>query len=154
MATTVETIDRDYVDNFSIKELVVDNIMPTYFPDMTTDNLVAGTTGMVTELLSTITEDSFNTGSSLVAESFPSRAKMESSIYANAAVFQLTNAFASGAECDFVIVIPEADIRANFITKEGSNYKYFYLDAFTTVSVEGKPFTLDYDIEIRATYRE
>ena len=77
----IETIDRDYVDNYSVKELVVDSIMPAYFPDMTSDNLVAGTTGMVAELLGTITEDSFNAGSSFVAESFPTRAKMESSIY-------------------------------------------------------------------------
>lgn len=150
----IETIDRDYVDNYSVKELVVDSIMPTYFPDMTTDNLVAGTTGMIAELLGTITEDSFNTGSSFVAESFPTRAKMESSIYSNAAVFQLTNAFAEDAQCDFVIVIPEEDIIENFVTKSGKNYKYFYIDRDFSIDVEGKTFSLDYDIEIRAVYRE
>ena len=36
----IETIDRDYVDNYSVKELVVDSIMPAYFPDMSSDNLV------------------------------------------------------------------------------------------------------------------
>ena len=150
----IETIDRDYVDNYSVKELVVDSIMPAYFPDMSSDNLVAGTTGMVAELLGTITEDSFNAGSSFVAESFPTRAKMESSIYSNASVFQLTNAFAEAAECDFVIVIPEEDIIENFVTKSGKNYKYFYIDRDFSVEVEGKTFSLDYDIEIRAVYRE
>lgn len=154
MADTAETIERDYVDNFSIKELVIDNIMPEYFPDMDSDNLVAGTTGMLAEYVSTITEDAFNTGSSLVAEAFPSRAKMESSIYSNAAIFQLTNSFADAAKCNFVIVIPEADIRANFVSKEGSSYKYFYIDADFSVEVEDKVFSLDYDIEIRAMYRE
>ena len=125
MSDAIETIDRDYVDNYSVKELVIDHIMPAYFPDMETDNLVTGETGMVAELLGTITEDSFNTGSSLVAEAFPSRAKMKSSIYSNAAIFQLTNAFADSAECNFVLIIPEADIIDNFITKEGKRYKYF-----------------------------
>ena len=150
----IETIDRDYVDNYSVKELVVDNIMPAYFPEIDTDNLVTGETGMLAELLGTITEDSFNTGSSLVAEAFPSRAKMTSSIYSNASIFQLTNAFADSAECDFVLIIPEEDIKDNFISKDGKNYKYFYIDKDLTVNVEGKLFTLDYDIEIRASYRE
>ena len=154
MSDAIETIDRDYVDNYSVKELVIDHIMPAYFPDMETDNLVTGETGMVAELLGTITEDSFNTGSSLVAEAFPSRAKMKSSIYSNAAIFQLTNAFADSAECNFVLIIPEADIIDNFITKEGKRYNYFYIDRDLTVDVEGKPFCLDYDIEIRAKYRE
>lgn len=154
MAETAETIDRDYVDNYSFKELAVEHIMPNFFPDMDQESLVTGQTGMVAELLGTITEDTFNTGSSLMAEVFPSRAKMESSIYSNASVFQLTNAFAEASECDFVIAIPEADIIDNFITKTGKKYKYFYLDKDLTIDVQGKPFTLDYDIEIRATYRE
>lgn len=154
MAESIETINRDYVDNYSVKELVVDHIMPTYFPDMDQESLVTGETGMMAELIGTITEDAFNTGSSLIAESFPSRAKMESSIYSNASIFQLTNAFAEASECDFVLAIPEEDIKDNFITKPGKKYKYFYIDRDTTVDVEGKTFTLDYDIEIRAMYRE
>ena len=97
MAETAETIDRDYVDNYSFKELAVEHIMPNFFPDMDQESLVTGQTGMVAELLGTITEDTFNTGSSLMAEVFPSRAKMESSIYSNASVFQLTNAFAEAS---------------------------------------------------------
>ena len=110
MAESIETINRDYVDNYSVKELVADHIMPTYFPDMDQESLVTGETGMMAELIGTITEDAFNTGSSLIAESFPSRAKMESSIYSNASIFQLTNAFAEASECDFVLAIPEVVI--------------------------------------------
>ena len=138
MAETAETIDRDYVDNYSFKELAVEHIMPNFFPDMDQESLVTGQTGMVAELLGTITEDTFNTGSSLMAEVFPSRAKMESSIYSNASVFQLTNAFAEASECDFVIAIPEADIIDNFITKTGKKYKYFYLDKDLTNDVQVK----------------
>lgn len=149
-----EKIERDYVDIYSIKNMAVNNIMPTYFPDVEASNLTTGVIGMITELVGTITEDSFNTGSSLVAEAFPTRAKMMSSIYSNAAIFQLSNAFANASTCEIILGIPEEDIRNNFSRKENSDYYYFYIDKDTTIDVEGIPFTLDYDIEIRSMYRE
>ena len=128
--------------------------MPKYFPDVDPSMLTTGTFGMLTELIGTITEDSFNTGSSLVSEVFPTRSKMNSSIYSNAAIFQLTNAFAEASSCDIILGIPESDIRNNFQKKDGSDYYFFYIDKDTTISVEDLTFTLDYDIEIKAMYRE
>lgn len=148
------TVDRDYVDNFSVKEFAVNQLMPKYFPDQAPSNLTSGMMGMMTEYLSNITEDSFNTASSLVGEAFPTRAKMESSIYSNAALFQLSNIFAEAGTCDFIIGIPESDIQNNFIEKEGSDYKFFYIDKNTVIMVGDIPFTFDYDIEIRGVYRE
>lgn len=145
---------RDYVDTYSVKDFAVNEVMPKYFPDITPSNLTTGATGMFTELIATTVEDSFNTGSSLVAEAFPTRAKMESSIYANAAVFQLSNAFADAGRCKFIIALAEKDIKQNFQHKDGSSYSYFYLDKETKFYVNGIPFILDYDIEIRAMYRE
>ena len=145
---------RDYVDTYSVKNFAVNEVMPKYFPDITPSNLTTGATGMFTELIATTVEDSFNTGSSLVAEAFPTRAKMESSIYANAAVFQLSNAFADAGRCKFIIALAEKDIKQNFQHKDGSSYSYFYLDKETKFYVNGIPFILDYDIEIRAMYRE
>ena len=147
-------IDRDYVDTFSIKEFVVNDVMPNFFPDIEPTNLITGTIGMTSELIATVTEDSFNTGSSLVAETSPVRARMESSIYANAAIFQLSNAFADAGRCDFFIIIPEEDIRKNFVRKHGSHFSYFYIDKETKIYVKDIPFVLDYDIEIRAMWRE
>lgn len=149
-----ERIERDYIDNFSTKELVVDQLVPKFFPDVPVSNLTTGTIGMIVELISTITEDSFNTGSSLVAESFPTRAKMDSSIFSNAAIFQFTNTFSVPSSCELILGIPEVDIRENFQRKPGSNYYYFYIDKDTVVEVEGKPFTLDYDIEVTSMYKE
>ena len=148
------TVTRDYVDNFSVKEFAVNQLMPKYFPNQTPSNLTSGMMGMMTEYLSNITEDSFNTASSLVGEAFPTRAKMESSIYSNAALFQLSNIFAEAGTCDFIIGIPETDIQNNFIEKEGSDYKFFYIDKSTVIMVGDIPFTFDYDIEIRGVYRE
>ena len=56
-------LDRDYIDTFSMKEFLVDNVIPAFFPDITPTNLTAGTIGMMAEYLSTITEDVFNAGS-------------------------------------------------------------------------------------------
>ena len=145
---------RDYVDTYSVKDFAINEVMPKYFPDISPSNLTTGATGMFTELIATTVEDSFNAGSSLVAEAFPTRAKMESSIYANAAVFQLSNAFADAGRCRFIIALAEKDIKQNFQHKEGSAYSYFYIDKETKFYVNGIPFILDYDIEIRAMYRE
>ena len=53
-----ETIKRDYVDNFSIRELALNEIMPKYFEEEQ-NNLTVGLTGMLTEYIGTVTEDAF-----------------------------------------------------------------------------------------------
>lgn len=150
-------LDRDYIDTFSMKEFLVDNVIPAFFPDITPTNLTTGTIGMMAEYLSTITEDVFNVGSSLLSEVFPTRSKMVSSIYSNAAIFQLTDMIGDGSRCDFLLLVAEEDIRKNLQSKPGSEYGYFYIDKDMVITVGGSggtPFTLDYDIGIRAIYRE
>ena len=92
----IEKISRDYVDNFSFKQMILDDVMPKYFEEETS-NLNIGLTGMVTDMAGQITEDGFNTASTLLLETFPTRAKMENSIYSNAAIFQLSNVFSDAA---------------------------------------------------------
>ena len=149
----IEKVSRDYVDNFSFKDLAVNEIMPKYFEEETS-NLTVGLNGMITEYVGTVAEDGFNTASTLLLETFPTRASMENSIYSNAAIFQLSNVFSQAARCDFLIVIPEKDIQRNFINTAGDPYSHFYLDKDTTIYVENIPFSLDYDIDIKAIYRE
>ena len=148
-----EKISRDYVDNFSVKDMAINEIMPKYYEEEMT-NLTVGTTGMLTEMVGTIAEDGFNTSSTLLMETFPTRANMENSIYSNAAIFQLSNVFSEAARCDFLIVIPESDIIRNFVTKQGEPYSYFFIDKDTTIYIEDIPFVLDYDIAIRAIWKE
>ena len=107
-------ITRDYIDTYSVKDFAVNEVMGKYFEDMTPSQLTTGTMGMMTEMISTVVEDSFNAGSSLVNEAFATRAKMESSIYSNAAIFQLSNAFSDAGRCRFIIALAEKDIRQNF----------------------------------------
>ena len=148
-----DTIERDYSDNFSIRELAINKIMPKYFEEEQS-NLTVGLNGMITEYIGTVTEDAFNAASTMILETFPNRAKMPSSIYSNAAIFQLTNAFSTPASCQFLILLSEEDIKKNFIQKPGNKYNYFYIDKDTTFFVNDIPFVLDYDIEIKAVYKE
>ena len=157
MAQERITLERDYIDSFSMKDFAVNQVMPTFFPGLTPSNLTTGTIGMLSEYISTITEDAFNTGSSLLSEVFPTRSKMQSSIYSNAAIFQLTEMFGDGGRCTFMLLISEEDVRKNLQQKRGSEYGYFYIDKDMIIRVggtNGTPFMLDYDIEIRALYRE
>lgn len=156
MATVQNRLEKDYVDTYSIKEFVLNSVMPKYFPDVKTSNLTTGTIGLLGEVTSVITEDAFNAGASYLAEVFPTRSKMETSIYSNAAVFQITDMFASAGVCDFLILLSEEDVRKNLQSSGSSDYKYFYIDKDTVVRVNGPesiPFTLDYDIEIKALYK-
>lgn len=157
MANESITLERDYIDTFSMKDFAVNKIMPKFFPGLSTSNLTTGTIGMLSEYISTITEDAFNAGSSLLSEVFPTRSKMQSSIYSNAAIFQISDIFGDGGRCTFLLLLSEEDVRKNLQQKRGSEYGYFYIDKDMVIRVggtNGTPFMLDYDIEIRALYRE
>lgn len=143
--------ERDYHDNFSIRELATEKIMPKYFPD-DTSHLTIGLEGMVGEYIGDVTEDAFNAASTLLMETFPTRAQFSSSIYSNASIFQLSNVFANPAECEFVMILKEDDIRKNFIQTKNGKYRYFYIDKDTKFFVDEIPFSLDYDIRIKAKY--
>lgn len=145
------TYDRDYQDNFSIRELATNKIMPKYFPEDTT-HLTVGLEGMITEYIGTVTEDAFNAGSTLLMETFPTRAQFSSSIYSNASIFQLSNVFSAASSCEFIIILKEEDIRKNFIQTQNGKFRYFYIDKNTIFYVKEIPFSLDYDIKIKAKY--
>ena len=148
-------IDRDYSDNFSIKEFAKDTLVAKYFPDIDVSLRSVGTVGFTSELISNISEDAFNTGSVLFRETFPNRAQIPESIYSHAAIFQLTNVFSKAALCNFLLVMEEESIVKNMqdsYDKDTGIY-HFYIDKNTIIYVEDIPFTLDYDIEMRIVKR-
>ena len=148
-------IDRDYSDNFSIKEFAKDTLVAKYFPDIDVSLRSVGTIGFTTEQISNISEDAFNTASVLFRETFPNRAQIPESIYSHAAIFQLSNVFSKAASCNFLLVMEEESIVTNMqdsYDKDTGIY-YFYIDKNTLIYVENIPFTLDYDIEMRIVKR-
>ena len=149
--STIPVVTRDYRDIFSYKDSAFDVLGPKYYPNLEMSSLNIGLTGFVLEQVGNVTEDSFNTVSTLIKEMFPNRAQIPESIYSYAAMFQLSNAFATAAYCKFLIVFEEEDLRELLIaanaTAENQNGK-IYIDKDTQIIVEDIVFALDYDIEI------
>lgn len=143
-------IERDYIDNYSVKKFVTDSLIDKYFSDIDINLRTVGTVGYTSELVSTISEDAFNTGSVLFRESFPNRAQLEESIYSHAAIFQLEATMSSAAACKFLFLLEEDNILQNMTVGDNTNRNkyYYYIDKDTTFYIEDMPYTLDYDIEI------
>lgn len=147
-----EVVQRDYVDNFSVKEMAKNELVPKYFEGKDVSNLNVGLLGYTTELIADGLEDTFNTVSLLHEEMFANRAKLPSSILSHAAIFQLSNGMATAAVCDFILIMNESYVVKNFQNINGT--LTFYIDKDTKILVEDKVFTLDYDIVIRAVKKE
>lgn len=147
-----ESVTRDYIDNFSIKEMATTDLVPKYFEGFDVSNLNVGLLGYVTELISDGLEDTFNSVSTLHEEMFSNRAKFPSSILSHAAIFQLSNGMATAATCDFILIMNESYVIKNLQNENGT--LSFYIDKDTKILVEDIIFTLDYDIVIRAMKRE
>lgn len=161
-------VERDYVDNFSVKEYVTDGLMGKYFEDIDVNLRNVGMFGYTTEIVTNTSEDAFNTGSVLFRECFPNRAQLAESIYSHAAIFQLDDVFSSAASCKFLLVLEEDAILKNmensndFSNHYTGTYKisnnksmfYFCIDKNTTIYVKETPFTLDYDIIMVIAKRE
>lgn len=153
MATAVTTnenivVNRDYTDNFSIKETAINKLGPKYFDQVDADVLNVGELGFVLEQIANITEDSFNTASILLNEAFPNKAVIPESILSHAAIFQIDNTFANCGKCSFILLLQQNEILT--YGKVSGNTTTFYLDKKTIVNVTDIPFTFDYDIKIEA----
>ena len=156
MATNKNKIDRDYIDSYAVKEFVTEELADKYFEDIDLNLRNVGMFGYTTELITNVSEDTFNTASVLFRESFPNRAEIEESIYSHAAIFQLDDVLSKAASCKFILVLEEKAIIKNMkaSTNPGNrNTSYFYIDKNTTIYVENIPYVLDYDIVVSIVKR-
>lgn len=141
-----KTIVRNYIDNANIKEYVYTQLVPKYFPNIPVSRLNVGEIGLLTELLGNIAEDgSFGTGVAL-GESFISKAFLDESIYYKAAVYDLGYKCAVPAECNVMLEIQISDIIDASVGHE------LKIDKDTHFIIDGKIYSLDYDIIIRYSY--
>lgn len=151
MADTTK-ISRSYADNFDIKDIVATEIVPEYFPDIPASLRTTGMIGFVTEQISNISEDAFNTASVLFRESFPNRAQLAESIYSHAAIFQIDQVFSTAAACKFIVVLDEQVILDNVINEKyydkDSGIYHFYIGRNTMIYIEDIPFVFDYPIQL------
>ena len=126
-----EVVDRDYTDNFSVKEMARTVLVPKYFEGIDLSNLNVGLTGYVTELVSDGMEDTFNSVSTLHEEMFPNRSKLPSSIMSHAAIFQLSNGMCTAAKCDFILIMKEDYVIKNFQTDMSENNVFYIFTILT-----------------------
>lgn len=147
-SATKYVAERDYIDNYAVKDYVENNLIDKYFKDIDVSLRTVGMIGYTTELISNISEDAFNTGSVLFRETFPNRAQIPESIYSHAAIFQLSNVFSTASSCKFLLVLEEEGILKNMVDDydKDTGIFHFYIDKNTRIYVEDKIFTLDYDI--------
>lgn len=140
---------RDYSSINTMKKFAMDELAPKYFNMDTTNDLNIGLLGYVTELLGTISEDSFNTITNYMNEMFPNLATIPETLHNYGAMFKLNTIFATAAECDFILLIAEDHI-LEFATesKTSKGVFEFYLDNDMIIDVEGIPFRPDYTIKI------
>lgn len=141
-------INRDYIDDTSVKEFVTsdDGLIDKYFKDIDVSLRNVGMVGYTTELVSNVSQDTFNASSILFRETFANRAQIPESIYSHAALFQIDDVFSTASSCKFLLVMEESAILDNMEMIDGKGY--FYIGKDTTIYVEEKPYVLDYDIRI------
>lgn len=140
-------MDKNYSSNYSIREFASNNLIPKFFAE-DVNKLNVGLLGYTTELISTITEDSFNVISNFIKEMFPNLATIPDSIYTYAALNNIDNFFAKSASLGLMLFVNEKDI-LNFGVQRGS-HKEFVIDSNMIIDIEGKQFMVDYDIIIQA----
>lgn len=157
MADESITVDRSYVDNYSVKEFATYDIVPKYFDEEEVSDRTVGMLGYTTELISQLSEDAFNAGSVFFRESFPNRAEIPESIYSHAAIFQLSDVFATASACKMLLVLDETAVIKNMVfykndlsTFDGNTigmYR-FYIDKDTIITINEEDYSLDYDIQL------
>lgn len=143
---------RNYSSIYNIKDYAISSIAPKYLNMEEVNDLHIGLLGIVTELMGTISEDTFNTTTTYLNEIFPNKAMLPETIYNYAAMFQEDDIFSKPAEMMAWLFISEKDIIENstvVITSDAFNsQKEFFLDSDMIIDIESIQFMLDYDIRI------
>lgn len=147
-----DVIVRNYSGNFNVKEFVQEELIPKAFPDIPMNRLNLGFTGVISEYMGQVIEDSQAQGSLSINEAFITKAVLPSSIYAEAAVYGLGYRFAVPSKCSFAIEIRIDDIIDNAEPVTNSSTYRYILDKNTRVILGSNSYELDYDVYIDYTF--
>lgn len=140
--------ERKYNSIYSIKDMAINEIAPKFLnlEEINTSNV--GIFGYFTDLVSNITEDTFNIVSTYINEMFPNKAQLSESIFTYASLFEIDAMFARPSEMSMAILVNENDI-VKYGTVRPTHLE-FTLDSDLIIDIEGKHFMLDYDVKINA----
>lgn len=141
---------RDYSSIYNIRDFINNDLAPKYFDMVDLSQHTVGLYGLTTETFATVSEDTFNVVSRFITEMLPSRATLPEFIYANAALFGITDTFAKCASMPIYFFIKESDI-INHGKKMGNDQTEYRVDSDSIIYIEEIPYSLPHNIVIRTT---
>ena len=147
-----DIIVRNYTENAAIKEYIQEELMPKAFPGIELTKANLGFHGLVSEYMAQAIEDASGTASLMLNEAFITRALLPSSIYANAAIFEIGYSFATPSRCNFAVQLNLEDMINNSRPVENSNIYRYMLDRDTGVIIGDAVYRFDYDVCIDHTF--
>lgn len=143
-----DIIVRNYTDNFNIKEYIQDVLIPKAFPNIPMNRLNLGFTGIVSEYMSQVIEDTQASTALLANEAFITKAVLPDSVYAEASVYNLGYRFATPSKCSFALEINLSQLIEFSEIVQNSSTKRYKLDKNTELVIGDYMYHLDYDIYI------
>ena len=142
---------RDYSSIYNIKDFITNDIAPKYFDMVDMAQHTVGLYGLTTATYATVSEDTFNVVSRFITEMLPNKATLPEFIYANAALYGITDVFAKCASMPIYLFIKESDI-LNHGKRLPSGQTEYIIDSDCIVYVEDIPYSIPYNIVIRTTH--
>ena len=139
---------QNYTSNFDVKEYIQKVLVPQAFPNIPISKLNLGFTGIVSEVIGQAIEDAYATSALMFNESFITKAMLPTSIYSEAALFNLGYEFAKPSRCNFAIQLKIDDIlKHSTRIRNGNTYRYI-LDKNTRIILGNNIYRFDYDVFI------
>lgn len=138
----------NYSDVYELKDFAINDIAKKYFEIEDVNLLNIGTIGYVTDLVTTVTEDTFNSISTFLREKFVHLAQFPETLYNHATRLQIENLTATPSVLNMTLLINEKDI-FSYGNKKDSIVE-FVLDSDLLINIEGINFMPDFDILITA----
>ena len=141
---------RDYTTIAGVKDFVLNDIAPNYFPDSSeVSKLNVGLFGMLVDVESTGLFDTMQVASRYITEIIPGKSQLPEFIYAQANNFGITDLFAKCASCNALIMVKEDDIIKNG-TITGNGISEYIISSESVIYIDEVPFSLPFDIRIRS----
>lgn len=143
---------RSYESAAEITNFWIKNIMPRYFDSSAVNTYRAGTLGYTSDIMSTVTEDSFHAMMVAKREVLPNTAQYLSSLYLHGAARLMDAPMGTPAQANILLMIQQSEL-LKYGETEGRLHTFVLDDSFVAL-VGDIPFMLDYPIKILSVKRE
>jgi len=141
---------HNYSSIADIQNYWLSDIASKYFNFSDTNNYKIGIFGYINEVMSTVTQDAFNSINVAKREFYAASAENIDSFYKMAGNYEVDIPLVVPAKCNIALFITEKDIIENSSIVDGTYT--FILDNTMEILADGIQFTLDYPIRILARY--